>query len=509
VPILNAKSLRWNASANFLGLAYTIIIGISVFPLYLQYLGAEAFGLVGFFMLLQSWMQLLDMGMSPMLSRQAAQARAQRVRFVELKKLLRSLELIFLLFSLVVVLAFVFGSEWVATSWLTVEAIPLSAVRICVVLMGGVIGVRLFTSLYRSGIQGLENQVWLNASNIVFVTMRFVGALLILQFLTQDIVTFFLYQLAISVVELAVLAVILHRSMPVTDHVGVGFYWDVLKPMLPFAGGLAYSVWVWILITQVDKVILSTILPLSEYGYFALVAIVAAGILQIGSPISQAILPRMTYLLSQDNEEGMLRLYRMSTRLMLVIMLPLVGVIAMFSTELLFAWTGDKAAAEWAGPVLFWFALGNGILAINAFQYYLQFAHGNLRIHVIYNTVSVIIQIPIIIYVAFEYGALGVAQAWFALRLIAFIVWTPIVHHVYAPGIHFSWLRKDIAPAFLRTGFLLALIRWVNVDFDSMDRIEIFSTLLGLGILVFGINAAFSVESRKFATGFIQMIRPK
>lgn len=509
MTIKNRKSLKWNAIANYLGLGYTVIIGISVLPLYLPYLGAEAFGLVGFFILLQSWMQLLDMGMSPMLSRQAAKSRAQNVGFIGLKRLLRSLELIFLILSIIVIVATAFASEWIATSWLIVETVSLSDVRTCIVLMGAVIGVRLISSLYRGGIQGLENQVWLNVGNVCLATLRFVGALLILQFLTQDIVIFFIYQFSVSVVELAVLFVMLHRSMPLTENIGFGFFWDELRPMLPFAGGLAYSVWIWILLTQLDKMILSSILPLSEYGYFALVAIISAGVFQLSSPISQAILPRMTYLLSQDNEKDMLSLYRRSTQIMAVTMLPLTGVIAMFSTELLFAWTGDRVAAEWAGPVLFWFVLGNGILAINAFQYYLQFAHGKLRIHVIYNTISVVIQIPVIVYVAFEYGALGVAQAWFSLRLISFIVWAPVVHHMYAPGIHFSWLLKDIAPTFLLTVLLLVLVQSLNIDFNAMSRIGAFSALFGIGVMVFCINAGFSIESRKLAIDVVRMIKSK
>jgi O-antigen/teichoic acid export membrane protein len=76
-------SLTRNTIANFIGLGYTTVIGIAIFPLYLQYLGAEAFGLVGFFTVLQAWMQLLDMGMSPLLSRQAAHSRGQFIDFLE------------------------------------------------------------------------------------------------------------------------------------------------------------------------------------------------------------------------------------------------------------------------------------------------------------------------------------------------------------------------------------------------------------------------------------------
>ncbi len=501
----NAKSLAWNTTANYIGLGYTTIVGIVVFPLYLQYLGAESFGLVGFFTVLQSWIQLLDMGMSPMFSRQAAQARGQNIDFLELKKLLRSLELIILTISITAILSITVGSEWISSHWLNVTSLPLTEVKTCIVLMGAVFGLRFFSSLYRSGIQGMENQVRLNVITITLVTLRFIGALILLKFVTQEIVYFFAYQLVISTIELLALFATFYHSMPVTDKIGIKFSWNIIKPILPFAGGLAYATSIWVLLTQLDKIILSSILPLSEYGYFALVGIVAAGILQLAGPISQAILPRMTYLLSLGKEKDMLRLYRKSTQLMTVIMLPLTGMIALFSTELLFAWTGDRKAAEWAGPILFWFALGNGILSLSAFQYYLQFAHGKLRIHVIFNTVSATIQIPIIIYAAFKYGALGVALTWFTLRLITFIIWTPIVHHIFAPGIHLSWLFKDIAPNFLLTVSLLTFIQSLDIGFNLMSRLEVFSILLGIGLTVFILNALLSIESRRF---IINMVKP-
>ncbi len=505
----NSRSLRWNAVANYIGLGYTTIIGIAVFPLYLQFLGPEAFGLVGFFILLQSWMQLLDMGMSPMLSRQAAKARGHALEFIELKRLLRSLEIIFFMLSLAVVISISAGSEWITTNWLNVSSLSFTDVKTCTMLIRAVIGLRFFSSLYRSGIQGMENQVWLNIANVVLATARFVGALIILQFITQDIVSFFVYQLLISAVELVVLSTMFYHSMPPTDKLGLNIFWRTLWPNLPFAGGLAYSATIWILLTQLDKMVLSNVLPLSEYGYFALVAIVATGITQSSGPISQAILPRMTYLLSQDNNKDMLTLYRKSTQLMAVIVLPLTGIITLFSTELLFAWTGNRNASDWAGPILFWFALGNGILAISAFQYYLQFAHGKLRIHVIYNTILAIIQIPVIIYVAFKYGALAVAQAWFTLRLITFILWTPIVHHILAPGLHLPWLLKDIAPTFLLTGSLLTFIHSLNIEYDSMNRLEIFASLAGFALMAFIVNMLFSVESRKLVINMVQAIKFK
>jgi len=496
-------SLKWNASANFIGLGYTTVIGIVVLPLYLQYLGAEAFGLVGFFIVLQAWMQLFDMGMSPMLSRQTAQSRGQNIGYLELKRLLRSLELIVLVLAVVVSLSIAARSSWITNNWLKVTSLDSAKVADCIALMGAIIGFRFFASLYRSGIQGMEKQVRLNIANMILVTVKFVGALLLLHFITRDFRSFFVYQLFVGVLESVILATMFYRFVPATDRVELRIFWSALKPVLPFASGIAYATVIWVLVTQLDKLILSNVLPLPEYGYFALVAIVATGITQIGSPISQAILPRMTYLLSQDNEQEMLLLYRQSTQLMAVLILPLTGMVALFSTELLFAWTGDAKAAEWAGPILFWFALGNGILAISAFQFYLQFAHGQLKMHVIYNTVVAVIQIPAIIYVAYEYGALGVALTWFLLRLISFLVWTPIVHSKYAPGIHWPWLFKDIGPSLAMTSVLLLVVMNIDFRFDAMSRLSIIVTLMGIGLLILLCNVLVSRAPRNLIYGTV------
>ena len=45
-----------NTSLNYLGQAYALLIGILILPFYLGHLGAEAYGLIGFFAVLQAWL---------------------------------------------------------------------------------------------------------------------------------------------------------------------------------------------------------------------------------------------------------------------------------------------------------------------------------------------------------------------------------------------------------------------------------------------------------------------
>jgi len=482
-------ALKKNIIANYLGQFYLIIIGIVVVPFYLQYLGEEAYGLVGFFALVQSWMLLLDMGISPTLSREVAKVKAKKNSddVIKFKYLLHSLEFIFILISLFVAVNIIFFSDWISASWLKVETLDLNTVAYCISLIGVMIGLRFLTSLYKSGIIGTEEQVWLNKVNIAIATLKFVGVIFILHFISNDIKYFFEYQFFIAIIEFLFFTIKFYSSMKI-GRFQFYFSYEKVKPILPFAMSIAYTGGIWIFITQLDKLLLSGILPLKEYGYFALLGMVANAIIQISAPISSAILPRMTNLYTQGKEREMLNIYRRSTQLVAIIVFAVTGVVSVYSFELLYSWTGNLEASLWGEDVLFWYVLANGILAIASFQYYLQFVYGKLKMHVRYHTVALFLFSPIIAFTAYTYGAIGVAFVWFIFMLLSFLLWIPYIHHLFAPGIHKLWMKEDVVPIFLSS-----IVYFIGMSFVSLDSIEhrgilfLVLILIGMGVLILNV----------------------
>ena len=57
-------STKVNVAANFASTIWTALLGIVFVPLYLQYIGIEAYGLIGIFNSIQSFIVLLDFGIS-------------------------------------------------------------------------------------------------------------------------------------------------------------------------------------------------------------------------------------------------------------------------------------------------------------------------------------------------------------------------------------------------------------------------------------------------------------
>lgn len=497
---LKVMSLKKNIIFNYIGRFYIVLISILILPLYFKYLGAAAFGLIGIYALMQSWFSIFNLGLTAALSREVAYCYSHENGFLKIKQLLRSLEIIFLLIIFMIAIGIMLSSHWIAYHWLKIENLNYHEVSYCIVLMGLSICFRFFADLYRAGISGIEQQVWLNVASIFLSTAQYGGGYILLRWITKIPSHFFEYQLLISAIEPILLGVKFYKILPVFSGrlSRITISWKSIGKIFPFASSIFYTGTIWILLSQSDKLILSHILSLTIFGYFALVSIISSGILQCAMPISLALLPRMTQLLSQGKTTEMLQLYRHATQMVSVIVFSIAGIIATFGAQIVYTWTGDKLAADWSGPILFWYALGNGFLSITAFQYYLQFAHGNLKLHVVFNTVFALFAIPLIFFSAYHYGAKGTAITWFVMQCVSFIVWPPIVHRRYAPNLHRQWILKDILPIFGGTLITIFFIKKIPFNFTSMSREQDLGILIILGVFAIMTNMVASSTCRDF-----------
>ena len=489
-------ALKHNVIANYIGQFYLLIIAIVMVPFYLEYLGDEAYGLVGFFALIQGWMLLLDMGLSPTISREVSKVRGSNKKedIQEFKYLFHSIEFIFIFISLSISFFIIFFSDWISQSWLNVETLDLNSVSYSISLIGIMVGLRFFATLYKSGIVASEEQVWYNKAAVILSTLKFVGVLFILKFVSSDFKAFFEYQLLIFILEFFVFSFKFYSIMDI-GRFQLYFSMNAIKPVLGYAMSVAYTGAVWIFISQLDKVLLSGILPLKEYGYFALLGMIANAIIQISAPINRGILPRMTRLYAEGKKDELFILYRKSTQWIAIIVFSVGGTVAIYSYELLYSWTANQEAAFWGKEILFWYVLGNTLLTLASLQSYIQFAYGKLNLHVLYYTIVLFIFPPLVIAVAYTYEALGLSILWFVFILLSFFIWTPIIHHVFAKGMHKEWLLQDISPIFSSTIIYFYILSLLDLHL-SENRTILFLSLLFIGTILLFINFIVSKEGR-------------
>lgn len=504
------SSLTRNTLANYASLIYTTLIGLIMLGQYIQFLGEEAYGLIGFFTLMQTWLSLLTVGIGPTLSRQVAYYRGKKELWkTSFKKMLRSIEIVVLFLAILIAILVWASRYWIASEWLHVKEIPIETVALSLTLMGIITALRWNITLYTSGISGMERQVWLSGFNTLMTTIRYGAGYIQLSKFSNNIINFFILQIIITTIELIAACIVFYRTQSkeeTTKDPGLYLSLSEIKSLAPFLISIGYTSAVWTLITQTDKLILSHALPLKEFGYLTIVTLISNGILRFSEPISTAILPRMAFYYSKGDIKNLTQLYKNSTQLISVITFSIVGVVILYSESIIYLLTNKLDAATWGSPILMWFTIGNGILIISGMQYSLQFSYGNLRLHVINSTINIFLQVPLMAYAAYYHGALAVSIAWTIFRLTIFVVYPAIVHYKLVPGLHSEWMAKDIglplcgvtigaAAASLLTSPLLHL-----TQIESKLHITLIIIISGLVMISFG--ALASPSTRKIILSF-------
>ncbi len=461
-------SLKHNVMANYLGRAYTASIGLIMVPVYLRYLGKEAYGLVGFYAVLSGCLVLLDLGLTQAFGREAARYLGGRANAGRFRSLLRILLLLFSIGGLVVVIVVAALSGFITDHWLNIETIARDEVKISIALMGLVFALRFPAELFRSVLTGFEHQVSLNTINVLMATLRFIGIVPVFIWVGASPEIFFIFQGAMAVVELIVLAAVCHpRLPPWPKNYKKSLSLKPIYEIWGFALSATLLSLIWMIMTQTDKLILTRLLPLSTYAYYSIAASAAMGILALLGPITQAVLPRLTRLAAKKDDSAFESLYGKTTRMICILAGSTAVILAAYPKEILWAWTGDTALAVSAFPVLAFYGLGYAFLTLSDMQYFLQVAHGNLRLHIKGHFLFLLLLVPSLIWAVLHYGMIGAAVTWMMINLLFLLVWVPVVHHRFLPGFHKTWLFHDVFPVSVVLGIMLFLMGQFPIKEDS------------------------------------------
>jgi len=502
-------SIKKNIVASYVSQIYVTLVGILALPFYIKYMGAEAYGLVGFFTMLQTWFALLDLGLTPTIARETARFRAGSYDNLSYRRLFRALSVIFLGIALMGGGLLFLLSDYLSTHWLKINKLDLNEVQFAIQIMAISVALRWMTGLYRGVVTGSERLVWLSGFNSGIASLRFLGIFPVIWYFGATPTVFFQYQLLIALVEFFGLWFKSRQLLPKLDIAQekiVGWSIKPIKSVLGFSLSIALTGGIWVFVTQTDKLIMSNLLSLENYGYFTLAVLVAGGIMMISAPISGALTPRMVKLDAESNQEELIQLYRKSTQLVTVLAGSVAIILATFSKPLLYLWTGDQHIANVAAETLTLYAIGYGFLAVSAFPFYLQYAKGKLKLHIVGSLLYITTLLPLLFILTHNFGMQGAGYTWLIVNILYFFTWTGYVHHIYLKGIHFSWLIKDvIQPIIISIIVAILLSKPIRTDVNQLELliILVISTTIVITISVLSSSylrsILFSIFNSKYA----------
>ncbi len=459
------SSTKTNIIANFAGKAWTGIINLAFVPLYIKFLGIEAYGLIGFFVSLLALLSILDMGLSTTLNRELARLVVLPNREQEARNLTRTFEVIYWGTGLLIGLIVVILAPVISRKWVQAQGIPPDTVEHALMMMGFIIAIQWPCSLYSGGLAGLQQQVLMNGLRSAVGTVQAVGAILVLWFISPTIYAYFNWQFAISIVQTLVFAYSLWRSLPKSAERPV-FDGALLITNFHFALGMTGISIVVTVLTQMDKIVLSKILPLEYFGYYMLAVTVGLTINYLVLPVSAALFPKFVQLIGTRDEAGLSAIYHKGCQVTSVIVIPAAITFFFYSEEILKLWLRNSTTVHNVNMIAKLMVIGSCLNALMTLPYNLQLAYGWTRLAFLQNLVSVVLLAPFLIIMVKHFGVVGAAVVWVILNGSYLIILIPVMHKRLLQADMRQWYLVDVgipALAALSSSFLFRITMPTNV----------------------------------------------
>lgn len=434
--------LKRDISIGLVNSVWSAAVTLASVPVFVHYLGIEAYGIVGFFAAVQGLLQVLDMGLAPTMNREVARFSALG-NIAGAANLLRSLASVYWGMACVIGLLIYWLAGPIAARWLQVKTLDSQTVEHGVILLGLVTACRWPIGLYQGVLLGALRVNVASVINMLMIALANGGAIIVLACVSATIEAFFLWQALVGILYAIAMRSAAWRVLAAPP--GSRIEWSELKRVGPFALGMSGIAASGIVMTQMDKVILSRLLSLDDFGRYALAGVLASGLYLFVTPTFNIIFPRLSSLAAKSDESGMAELYRTGSQLLSAALFPMAATAAFYSYDLLSLWTRDAQLAAALAPITSLLLVGAVLNGVMHFPYALQLACGATRVPLTINAVLLLLMVPLTTLLAIEYGALGGAMAWAALNFVYLLLGTWLTHRSLLRGHGLSWLMFDIA----------------------------------------------------------------
>lgn len=435
--------MKLDLAANFVTALWVGVLTLVFTPVYVHYLGVEAYGLIGLLAALQNSLGLLDLSLGQMLSRELARFTGGGISAASARNLVRTIETIAAGLAVLVVLALTVLSGVIAAAWLKPQSLTAAEIAPVVPLMGVIVALRVLEGLYRGAVVGIGQQVWLNAITAGCVTLKAFGALVLFLTVSRGIGVFFTWQALVSALNVGLLIALLYAHLP-GDGLAGHFSRDELRRISAFGGGLLVLSLLAMALSQTDKLLLSKLLPLPIYGAYTLSATLAAAPHLFASPVLQASQPRFARSLAQHDVPLLSSLFHASSQLMTVLLGSAVAMLVFFARDVLDLWLDNRELAGRVEGIVKLLTLGNLFYALVWLPNSLQMAYGTTALIVRTSAVVVALLIPGLLVIAPVYQGMGAAWLRLVLNFGYFISIAVFVFREHLPGERRAWLVNDI-----------------------------------------------------------------
>ena len=405
------NTLQKNVIANYIGKIWSGGLNILLIPIYIKFLGIEAYGLVGFFASLSSVLGILDLGIGATLNREIAKFSTYDESIKNQRNLVKTLGVVYWVIALLAFLIVFFSASFISESWLNNKVLDPASSKFSIQMMAISIALNFPVSLYQGGLMGMQKQILVNKIQMFVSTFRNLGVIPVLLFIKPTIEIFFIWQVISSMLSMFIFYFSIWRLLP-KDFGGGYFYFSIIKNIWRYAAAVSGGAIIGIVLSQLDKIILSKTLSLESFGYYNIASNLASSIWFIIIPFNSALFPKLVELHTKDNIEELKKVFHKGTQFLGLIIYPICLVLIFFSHQILNIWTSNEVIADNSYQIVSLLVLGilfNGIVSL---PMNLALASGWASLVTYTNLIQSVFIVPSILILVKYYGGLGAALAW-------------------------------------------------------------------------------------------------
>lgn len=493
-PPRPSPGIRTNLGANMAGAGWSTLIGLAFVPVYIRLLGIEGYALIGFYYLLQTLLAVFDFGISPTVNRELARHAASNEAGSETVNFVRTIEVVYISIGLVIGIAIALASPLIITHWLRGDGVSNADLSTSLLMMAAIIAIQWPVNLYQSALLGLQRQVKLNAIRMVMITVSHGGAALVLLAVSRTIPAFFGWQIIVASVSVIWLAFAVWGVLRERTSARARFDGAKLRLVWRFAAGMTWISLAGIVLSQMDKLIVSKLLDLTAFGYYVLAATLGGGLVVLIGPVFNTFFPRLCAGVAVGDLSKLAADYHAGAKIMAVVILPPAAVIGIYSHEILRIWTGNAEAALQAGPIAAVLVTGTAFNALMNMPYGLQLAYGWTKLAGALSFTVIVLMVPTTVFLANSYGAVGAALGWASLNVFYFLIGIPITHRWLLRGHGVRMVLSDVLPAGLVSVAIAYgstfLVRSITEDVAIVTAVAAILTLtwLAAGLAAFPLH---------------------
>ncbi len=462
-----------------------ILSQLILVPIYVKYLGMESYGLVGWYTGIQAIFFLLDMGLSATIQKELSivdsnSAHSSKITlFFTLERIYYAIAvgIIFLMFFLIKVFP----------SWFSFNAVlPSEIIEQAIIYIAILLAVRFPIGYYSGALNGIQKQAELNLALVTTEILKFISIYIALVYFKGNILDYFIVQIIFNIVLIVVLFFQVRKYINVQPDIKK-FDWSSISSVWKYSVGMASISIVGMLITQVDKLILSRLVNLSDLGIYCLAFTIASLPTKIVGSVATAYFPKMVKEHSLGNWINLESIYLSVSQLVSILVIPISLMFILISKPLLVLWLGVNQDIEQLNRLIWVFTLGYMCNGLVTMPYYLQLTHGWTSLSAIKNIVALCILVPALILLSKYWGIYGASFVWLILNFSYLLFEVPIMHRRLHKHLLLRWYKYVVVvPLIIVVLFALfsfEVLNWLNASSLIMLLVVGICTLVLIWVL--------------------------